>query len=718
VSRLTDLIAQAKAKDPQLGADLEAEYRVLSERRPFGLNFERHQPEAVELPSRPVRKGDKVRVLPPRGTVAKGDPTLWRVAGFDGTPDERVARLAPLDPQGPDGDTERVEPVTDLVVVAEFRDPIYPGLVTTDRVERGGPDKPFHTVINAENYHALQTLLFTHRGKVDCIYIDPPYNTGAKDWKYNNDYVDGEDLYRHSKWLAFMERRLLLARELLNPDESVLVVAIDEKEYLRLGLLLAQTFPDASIQMVSSVINRAGSARTGRFARVDEYIFYVFMGSSQIQPWTSTMLEDDTSPSEDVMPTVWFTATRRGTASAERAARPGLFYPVVIHKATGALIRVGDALRPDEQRESFELGPDELAIWPIARDGREQTWRFSAQRMREYFTAGTARLGKRHPETGLRPITYLQPGTIANIENGTFEVTGRSIEGALELRLASGAAKVVAPRTVWNRTSHFARDHGSHLLKALLGEKRFDFPKSLYAVEDALRFVLAGAPDALVLDFFSGSGTTAHAVMRLNKQDGGHRRSISVTNNEVSAEEQVILRSRGLRPGDHAWEALGICNHVTKPRLEAAVSGRTPKGQEIRGEYRFTDKFPMSDGFEENVEFFTLTYETPWRVARHRAFETIAPLLWLRAGARGRRIATIPERGWDVADAYGILVNLDRAKAFAREVAATESTQVVFVVTDDDRRFQMVCGELPDTVEVVRLYESYLRNFEINTGRE
>ena len=175
MSRLTDLIAQAKAKDPQLGADLESEFRVLSERRPFGLNFERHQPEAVELPSRPVRKGDKVRILPPRGTTAKGDPTLWRVTGFEGTGEDRIARLSPLNPQGADDDRERVEPVDDLVVVAEFRDPIYPGLVSTGRVERGGPDKPFHTVINAENYHALQTLLFTHRGKVDCIYIDPPF---------------------------------------------------------------------------------------------------------------------------------------------------------------------------------------------------------------------------------------------------------------------------------------------------------------------------------------------------------------------------------------------------------------------------------------------------------------------------------------------------------------------------------------------------------------
>ena len=105
-------------------------------------------------------------------------------------------------------------------------------------IDRGG-DKPAHIVINAENHHALEALQFTHAGRVDCIYIDPPYNSGARDWKYDNDYVDAEDAYRHSKWLAFMERRLKLAKQLLNPDDSVLIVTIDEKEYLRLGLLVA-----------------------------------------------------------------------------------------------------------------------------------------------------------------------------------------------------------------------------------------------------------------------------------------------------------------------------------------------------------------------------------------------------------------------------------------------------------------------------------------------
>jgi adenine-specific DNA-methyltransferase len=258
VSRLTDLIRQAKEKDPTLGQDLEAEFAALSSRRQFGLNFERHQPEAVELPGRLPRKGDKVRVLPPRGSTVVGDQRLWKVASIASLDGTDIAHLQITD-DGGDVLESADQPIKDVIVVAEFRDAIYPGLVSTGRVKRGG-EKPHHTVINAENFHALQTLQFTHRGKVDAIYIDPPYNTGAKDWKYNNDYVDGEDIYRHSKWLAFMERRLKLAKELLNPSDSVLIVTIDEKEHLRLGMLLEQVFPEGRIQMVSISINPAAVA--------------------------------------------------------------------------------------------------------------------------------------------------------------------------------------------------------------------------------------------------------------------------------------------------------------------------------------------------------------------------------------------------------------------------------------------------------------------------
>ena len=154
----------------------------------------------------------------------------------------------------------------------------------------------------------------------------------------------------------------------------------------------------------------------------------------------------------------------------------------------------------------------------------------------------------------------------------------------------------------------------------------------------------ASKPDAAIVDFFSGSGTTAHAVMRLNKQDGGRRASISVTNNEVSADEQKGLREQGLRPGDPDWEQWGICEYITKPRIAAAITGTTPDGEPIKGDYKFTDEFPMADGFEENVEFFTLTYEAPLRVASNRDFPKIAPLLWLRAGSTGRRIDSTRRR--------------------------------------------------------------------------
>ncbi|MGH2959594.1 MAG: DNA methyltransferase, partial [Solirubrobacterales bacterium] len=249
MSRLSSLLREVEKSDPELADELEREVAALRERRAFGLNFERHVPESVELPGRPIRRGDKVRWIRKRGESEEpNDQTLWRVKSIVRDGKRRHAQLVRDDVT--DGEPAFEErSVEDLVAVAEFRDPIYPGLISTGRLARGG-DAPFHTVINAENYHALEALLYTHEGKADAIYIDPPYNTGAKDWKYNNDYVDSEDNYRHSKWLAFMERRLTLAARLLDPLNSVLVVTIDEKEVNRLALLLEQMFSGARIQLI------------------------------------------------------------------------------------------------------------------------------------------------------------------------------------------------------------------------------------------------------------------------------------------------------------------------------------------------------------------------------------------------------------------------------------------------------------------------------------
>ncbi len=204
--------------------------------------------------------------------------------------------------------------------------------------------------------------------------------------------------------------------------------------------------------------------------------------------------------------------------------------------------------------------------------------------------------------------------------------------------------------------------------------------------------------------------------MRLNRQDGGQRQCISVTNNEVAADEQKALRERGLRPGDAEWEKHGICDYITKPRVAAAITGNTPDGEPVKGDYKFTDEFPIAEGFEENAEFFTLTYEAKDAVNHNLAYARIAPLLWLRAGARGKRIDKLPADGWAVADTYGLLTEVDQATAFIKAVNKARGLRVAYIVTDDDRRFQAIAKRLPEEVEPVRLYESYLTNFSFANG--
>lgn len=708
MSRLTDLIAQAKAKDAELGRELEREFKALSARRSFGLNFERHRPESVELPGRPIRRGDKVRVLPPRGSTAKGDQRLWKVLGFERKDGVRLAKLELIGADKPEAASVATD---DLVVVAEFRDYVYPGLVSTGKVERGG-NKPFHTVINGENFHVLEALTFTHRGTIDAIYIDPPYNSGASDWKYNNDYVEKDDLYRHSKWLSFMEKRLQIASVLLKPSDSVLIVTIDEKEYLRLGLLLEQTFESAQITMISSVINPKGTGRQGDFARTNEFIYFVRFGSSIVG---TRKIETDIGRE-----IAWETMRRRNLASVRGrkgrgACGPNQFYPIWVNADTGAIVGRGDPVPADYPRENVKAPVGCVAVFPIRPDGTEMNWEYTDAAFDEWWPQGFIRANGAKPEPQQYIIQHLPNKSRKELKTGAVVVDGKRPDGSVIARYAAASSKTVT--TQWDFTSHSAEHGGTGVLKSLITSRRFPFPKSLFAVEDALRFFIEDKADATILDFFAGSGTTAHAVMRLNRQDSGRRQCISVTNNEVAAEEQTALRKSGLRPGDPDWEQWGICDYITKPRIKAAITGKTPDGEEIEGDYKFTDEFPMAEGFEENAEFFTLTYETPVAVSHNRAFARIAPLLWMRAGSEGRRIDAVPVDGWEVVDTYGLLTDLDQAAPFCKAVEASGPVRIAYIVTDDERRFQSVSRQLPDTVEPVRLYESYLTNFRFSMGR-
>ena len=711
MSRLTDLLSQLKASNPELGKELEREFKTLSSRLSFGLNFERHLPETVELPGRPIRKGDKVRVLPPRGATQKGDKRLWKVLGFAQVDGQRAAQL---ELTGAAELEKEIVLVEDLVVVAEFRDYIYPGLVSTGKIQRGG-DKPYHTVINGENFHALETLTFTHRGKIDAIYIDPPYNTRDKDWKYNNDYVDTDDLYRHSKWLAMMERRMQIAKELLKPTDSVLIITIDEKEYLRLGLLLEQVFSGARIQMISINVNPAAASRAGAFGRSDEYIFFVMQGSSPTRllldrDWVSVKGRTHTgAPRWDLL--------RRSGSGASRQDSPGCFYPIYVDTKTPSIVKVGEPLPNGTSVPPPVDGA--IAILPIRKDGSEGRWMMTSRELRSRIPQGRVRINV--SKNGKKVVLYyLADGEFKKIEAGEFTAADFAADGSMVFAKSDSeevGSVLAIPSTQWRIASHDSTQYGTRLLADFVPDRKFPYPKSLYAVEDTIRFFVKEKPEAVILDYFAGSGTTAHAVARLNRQDGGRRQCISITNNEVAADEHEDLWKSGLRPGDPEWETWGICEYITKPRIQAAITGKTPEGKSIKGDYKFTDEFPMSEGFEENAEFFTLTYETPVGVGHNRAYARIAPLLWIRAGSTGRRIEKLPELGWDVADTYGLLIDLDQASAFSNAVTDKGTIRIAFIVTDDDRRFQSIARRLPNTVEPIRLYESYLTNFRFSLGQ-
>lgn len=354
--RLEDLVERAAQYDENLARDIKDYVHG----RRYGLVYEASKPEFVRMWKKPVVRGDIVNILPPRGVMEDtkneddSSEIVYKVIGIS----EGVATLR----NEQTGETVTAS-ADDIVALARFDKPIYAGLKEIGRVERGG-DKPYHVVINGENYHALQTLVYAYQGQVDCIYIDPPYNTGATDWKYNNNYVGKDDKYRHSKWLTFMEDRLRLAKKLLNPKDSVLIVTIDEKEYLRLGLLLEQLFPEANIQMVSTVIAQNASSRKGQFSRSNEYIYFVSIGSAGVQ---ELPLSDVWRPNADdkrALELRWADLIRCGDNGTRRRS-PKCFYPILVSSDGRRFVGADKPLPPNMDRNAYVPPKGTIAIWPI-----------------------------------------------------------------------------------------------------------------------------------------------------------------------------------------------------------------------------------------------------------------------------------------------------------------------------------------------------------------
>lgn len=550
----------------ELQEQIREEVARLTKKKRFGLVYENHLPDNVLMPEVTIRRGTKVAL---RGNTPND---VYEVQDIE--KDNAVCRnLASLE--------DKTFLLDDLVAVAQRGDVIYPYLKPMDSVENAPDSDLWHTLIEADNYHALQTLTYLYPGMVDCIYIDPPYNKpDSHDWKYNCDYVDGTDAYRHSKWLSMMEARLKIAKKLLNPNDSVLIVTIDELEYHHLGCLLEQMFPEARIQMVSSVINPAGVSIKDGFSRTNEFLYFVKLGDSAPSPlilgkdWRGNIK----GGYKDKLR--WNGLQRSGT-SILRTDRYNMFYPIYLSKDGKRIVSIGDSIPLDVNRHTIECHKDCIQIWPLFSDGREGRWRLGRETLIDYAKKHYVKIGVFRGES--TSISYLAKGEQIKVEEGKFPIVGYNEDGSIVVDESNYQASFI-PGSQWWIASHDATQLGTKILTGIIG-KRFDFPKSLYAVHDTIRFFVANKPNALILDFFAGSGTTLHAVNLLNKEDGGHRRCIMVTNNEIGEPKEKELIPQGIRPGDEEWEKWGIARYVNWPRTKCSILGEDVNGKPIVGDY-------------------------------------------------------------------------------------------------------------------------------------
>lgn len=721
MAQFDDLIAHVR--DPALRAALVEAHAGLRRQTRFGLVFEEHIPETVALLGLPIQEGSVVQ-----RRDEPQDSALFRVRALDGH------GLASLEPLTNESASTTVN-IRDLMVVRSFGEPIYPALTSLGRIGRGDARRPHHAVIKGENLHALQLFSYLYEQKVDCIYLDPPYNTGARDWKYNNRYVDEKDGWRHSKWLSYMERRLRLARRLLKPD-GVLIVTIDEHEVHHLGMLLERIFPEYLRPMVTIVMNPKGTGKLN-FARVDEYAMFCIpnLGRSVVtgtpvehgkvkekQQTQGTLLAEttrDTDADEDEIDVevegdeeseegadevtaetasalpfppeeidLWERrhARRRGGESSYRHQRPNQFYPIYVDPKRGKVVRVGSAPAPNEPPD-LSIKNGLKPVWPIDSQGLHRCWRLIAPRMQGLIDEGRVVTGRYNPEQD---------------------------SWTLNLWVRRAASKKL--KTVWWDSTHDAGTHGTTLLHKMLGRRNaFPFPKSVYAVQDCLAAVVRDRPKALIMDVFAGSGTTFHATCLLNAQDGGERRCILVTNNEVAEKTAKSLNARGVFRGDDEFERHGIFEQATRPRCEATVTGRHPDGKLVAGAH--ADGRLLSLGFDENVEFFRVDYLDPDSVGLGHQLNSILPLLWLAAGGVGERPTVTGQESYLMppSSTFAILLRESGFRLLRRALADRPDVTHVWLVTDSEAAFAEMRSVLPQNITTSMLYRDYLQNFRVNT---
>jgi len=387
---------------------------------------------------------------------------------------------------------------------------------------------PVNILIEGDNFHALSVLNFTHQDKIDVIYIDPPYNTGNKTWKYDNNYIDKEDSYRHSKWLSFMDKRLRLTKNLLKED-GIIVVTIDDYEVFTLGMLMDEIFGEQNRLGNVVVVNKKSGRTTDKFfATSHEYYLFYAKNVELAKVGNIAVSEDRVGEYtfEDTISKFKYRDFLRTGGYSTPEERPNSYYPIYFNENKNII--------------SIENIPNSVEIWPIDSKGAKRVWRRT------------------------------RPTLVEDVKKGDVVIT-KNGGGKLTVKIKERLKEESKPKTVWDNPQYDAASHGTKLLEDIMGQpKTFDYPKSLYAVKDAIRILINDKESPIVLDFFAGSGTTGHAVLELNKEIDNGCQFILCTNNEINGLEKE-LREKGL--SDNEMQEYGICHRVTYPRLEKVMKG-------------------------------------------------------------------------------------------------------------------------------------------------
>ena len=658
MSTLDDLIKEIPNVD--LRRRIEEEVKKLRSKKKFGLVFDSHQPECTPLYDTPIKRDSIVALK-----AGKLDD-LYRVQNIDG---DNVNCL-----KEPQTDETYSFKLDELVSVARFGEPIYPYLQQLDDVINAPDSDLWHVLIEADNYHALQLLqyVFTDK-KVDCIYIDPPYNTGARDWKYNNDYVDANDLYRHSKWLSMMHKRLLLAKKILNPSTGVLIIAIDDNEKSHLIVMIEEIFPEYDISSVIVNHHPQGGA-ADNISRTHEYAIFITPKGKKLIKGEKVEIHEER-----------WSLMRGGTDIRNlRKGRPNSFYAIYVDLETLTVRGVGPHLEVTTPYDKNKISGNTIALYPLGKDGTERVWRYERESM------------------------------IEHIKNHEIICTPNLSLMVLKKR----DVKYAPVFSVWTDSEYNAGTYGTNLIRNIFaGENRFPYPKSLYNVYDCIRYSTRDNPDAIIIDFFAGSGTTMHAVNLFNAEDGGQRRCILVTNNEVSADEEKSLKDAGYTPSDTTWQELGIARYVTWKRIVCSIEGHDINGVPLKGTYLGSD-IPMADGFRANAAFFKLGFLDKNSVALGRQFKEILPIIWLKAGSVGRCPSlsnedTLPPMMILPENKFAVLLDEKYFLDFEEAVLLHSEIETVFIVTDSSAGYKAMIQNFGDR-KTYQLYRDYLENFRIN----